>query len=72
MLILHGIGGNSESGLARLLADACTEQGWRAVVYNRRWVGGWPGCGAAWGHRGVVGSQTQKELLHARLGAQRT
>ena len=29
-------GGNSDSRLARLLADACVAQGWRAVVYNRR------------------------------------
>ncbi|KAJ9523773.1 hypothetical protein QJQ45_019962, partial [Haematococcus lacustris] len=36
VFILHGIGGGSESRLARLLSDAAVARGWRAVVYNRR------------------------------------
>jgi pimeloyl-ACP methyl ester carboxylesterase len=36
MMILHGIGGGSDSRTARLLSDAIRAQGWRVCVYNRR------------------------------------
>jgi pimeloyl-ACP methyl ester carboxylesterase len=36
MMILHGIGGGSDSRTARLLSDAIRAHGWRVCVYNRR------------------------------------